>query len=63
MLTGHAQATVSRWERGAWIPSPWDLHLLRALAAAPAGLDVRGQLQAWGPIYTLSAVLSAPQAL
>lgn len=55
-LTGHVQATISKWESGQWTPDRYDLALAERLAQS-SHKRARAVLISHGPIYCLGSVL------
>lgn len=54
-LTGHAQGTVSKWEKGIWTPDDFTLALASAFQRSKARRAGR-MLATKGPLYCLITV-------
>jgi DNA-binding transcriptional regulator YiaG len=61
-LTGHVQATISKWESAQWSPDPWDVELANAMRLAKVA-RARQLLARKGPIYCLGRILGSIRSL
>lgn len=59
-LLGVSTITVSRWERAAMLPTPWQVGALEALerAAARGAISAAERVAALGPIAALAELLT-----